>query len=72
LVDYRERLPEEVAAAAKRLADISKWLRKERELAFYGDVDFIPTAEYTRENAERAVGDARFVVEMAGKAIPLE
>lgn len=70
LVDYRDRLPEEVAAAAGRLAEISRWLRKERELAFYGDVDFIPTAEYTRENAEKARADAIFVVEMAGKVIP--
>ncbi|MCL4515015.1 MAG: HEPN domain-containing protein [Firmicutes bacterium] len=50
---------------------ISKWLRKERELAFYGDVDFIPTAEYSKEDAERAISDSRFVVEVAEKGIPL-
>jgi len=37
-------------------------LRKERELAFYGDIDFIPTEEYTRTDAKNAIVDARFVV----------
>lgn len=42
-----------------------------RELAFSGDVDFIPTAEYSKEDAERAISDSRFVVEVAEKGIPL-
>lgn len=70
VVEFKDRLPAEVAAEAERLASISKWLRKERELSFYGDVDFIPTAEYGREDADRAISDARLVVEMAARAIP--
>ncbi len=69
IVDFRSRLPKEVAREAKRLADISRWLRKEREFSFYGDIDFIPTEEYTREDAERAIRDAEFIVEMARKVI---
>jgi hypothetical protein len=69
IVDFRSRLPQEVAAKANRLAEISKWLRKEREFSFYGDVDFIPTEEYTLEDAERAIEDAGFVLEMAMKVI---
>lgn len=69
LLEFLDRLPAEVAANAERLANISKWLRKERELAFYGDVDFIPTAEYSRQDAEKALADAIFVLEMAGKVI---
>ncbi len=72
LIEFRDRLPEAVAPHADRLAQISKWLRKERELSFYGDVDFIPTAEYSADDAERAISDARFVVEMAEKGIPLQ
>ncbi len=49
----------------KRIAKISKELRKERELAFYGDIDFIPTEEYTANDANKAIEDARFVVEKA-------
>jgi HEPN domain-containing protein len=48
---------------------ISKTLGKERELAFYGEVDFIPSEEYTREQAMQAIADARFVVELARKLI---
>ena len=32
------------------------------EFAFYGDEDFIPTNEYTREQALAALDDARWVV----------
>lgn len=69
LVEFKDRLPLEVAAQAEKMAAISKWLRKEREFAFYGDVDFIPTEEYTRRDAERALRDARLVLEMAEKVI---
>ena len=65
VLDFKSRLPREVAVEAKKLAEISKWLRKEREFSFYGDVDFIPTEEYHREDAERALEDAEFVVKMA-------
>lgn len=70
LLEYQELFPEEVRGELKRLAAISKWLRKERELSFYGDVDFIPTEEYDREEAERAIKEATFVVEVARKVIP--
>lgn len=69
LVEFRDRFPQLVAVHADKLASIAKWLRKERELSFYGDIDFIPTAEYSKEDAERAITDARFVVEIAEKAI---
>ncbi len=62
LLDHRDRLPLAVAQGAERLADISHRLRKEREFAFYGDEDFIPTEEYTRDEAAAAVQDARFVL----------
>jgi len=53
----------------RRLADISGRLRKEREFAFYGDVDFIPTEEYTKEDSDRAIAEARETVEAAAKVI---
>lgn len=69
LLEYRDRLPQEVENSAQTLAQISKWLRKEREFAFYGDIDFIPSLEYSREDGERARRDAHFVVTMAEKVI---
>jgi HEPN domain-containing protein len=52
-----------------RLADISRRLRKERELAFYGDIDFIPDEAYDKTQAEEAIRDAIFCVEQVESAI---
>jgi len=72
LVEFKDRLPSEVSSNAKNLARISKWLRKEREFSFYGDIDFIPTEEYTEEDARKAINDATFVLSMARKTIPAD
>lgn len=69
LLDSRERFSETVAGSLGKLAEISGWLRKEREFAFYGDVDFIPTERYVLEDAERAIADALFVVDAASRVI---
>jgi HEPN domain-containing protein len=65
LVEHRDLLPETIQGALTRLQEISKRLRREREFAFYGDIDFIPTEEYTRQDAMQAIGDARFVLDKA-------
>jgi hypothetical protein len=57
ILEHRNRFEDDVAKGLKRAAEISKRLRKERELAFYGDVDFIPTEEYTADDAGRAIND---------------
>ena len=64
LLQHRDRLPAPVSGVAERLADISRRLRKEREFAFYGDDDFIPTEQYTVRDAEAALADCRFVVSL--------
>lgn len=53
----------------ERLTAVSSALRKERELAFYGAIDFIPTDQYTREQARRAMDDAAWVVSVAERVI---
>ena len=55
--ELRERLP--------RAAEISKSLRRERELAFHGDIDFIPTEEYTEAHGRAAYDGAAFVLALA-------
>jgi HEPN domain-containing protein len=70
LVEYRERFPRVVADQIDTLVKISGWLRKEREFSFYGDIDFIPTEEYSRADALRAIEDARRVVTAAAAVIP--
>lgn len=69
LIEYKERLPRDVISDLNEVMRISKWLRKEREFSFYGDIDFIPTEEYTLDDAEKAIKDAVFVVSVAQKVI---
>jgi HEPN domain-containing protein len=69
LLDHGERFPQEVREELADLAGISKRLRKERELAFYGDLDFIPTEEYTLEDARRAQQDAQRALQAAMRVI---
>lgn len=69
LIEHREKFPPEIANQVEKLAQISKKLRKEIELAFYGDIDFIPTEEYTEEDAREVLVEARYVVEVAQKLI---
>ncbi|MBC7320038.1 hypothetical protein H5T89_05280 [bacterium] len=60
-MEYRDIFPDEVREELPKIAEISKYLRKEREFALYGDIDFIPTEEYNK--------DAEFVVKTAEKLI---
>ena len=69
LMEFRGRFPESIRKEIPSLADVSSWLRKEREFSFDGDIDFIPTEEYESEDANRAMEDARFVVSIAEKVI---
>lgn len=71
LLEFKERFSTPVRPHLEKLAAISAWLRKEREFSFYGDVDFIPTEEYSLGDALRAIEDAKSVVEVAGQVISL-
>lgn len=62
LKENKDLLPPKVLKELTKIMRISKRLRKERELAFYGDEDFIPTEEYDAKDARDAMMDARFVV----------
>ena len=42
LIEHQGRFEPRVRRRVARLAQASEWLRAERELSFYGDVDFIP------------------------------
>lgn len=69
LLEHKDRILAEARRDLDRAAAVSKRLRKERELAFYGDVDFIPTEEYTGEDAARAFDDAAWVVALARRIV---
>jgi hypothetical protein len=71
LIEHCARLPEDVRPGVARIAAISAALRQERELAFYGDIDFIPSEEYTPAEARCARDDAAFVVSQCLRVVPL-
>jgi len=62
LLAEQERLPAALAAAVDELVAISRELRRDRELAFYGAEDLTPTGFYSRADAMRAQSGARRVV----------
>ncbi|MEW6218129.1 MAG: HEPN domain-containing protein [Thermodesulfobacteriota bacterium] len=70
LLEHADRFTDLHPDQLARLARISRWLRKERELSFYGDIDFLPTEAYSLDDAQRAMADARFTVAIASGLIP--
>ena len=69
LLQEAEQLPEAAREQVGRMARISRELRRDRELAFYGSEDLVPSEFYGEEDASRARADARFVVETATAAM---
>ncbi len=65
----RERLPSGIADELESVALISARLRKERELAFYGDVDFIPSKRYGEADARQAIREADTVLDFFRKVM---
>jgi HEPN domain-containing protein len=65
LTEQARLFPTEIQVLLPELARISKWLRKEREFSFYGDVDFIPTEQYSRDDANEAMRDAMAALRVA-------
>ena len=64
LLAERERLPAALASEVEWLAETSRRLRRDRELAFYGAEDLTPSGFYSRADAEAARDAARRVVEV--------
>lgn len=69
LLEHRDKFPPVIVEHFEKMAAISKRLRKERELAFYGDIDFIPTEEYSEDDAEKTITDTKFIVKIARNLI---
>ena len=65
LLAERDRFPAALSAALDRLATISRELRRDRELAFYGAEDLTPSAFYRESDAVLARDRARDVVATA-------
>jgi len=64
LLAERKRLPPALDDDVERLAEISKDLRRDRELAFYGAEDLTPSDFYSKEDAVTARDGARLTVRL--------
>ena len=62
LIAEKGRFPDSLQQKLKDLASISRELRRDRELAFYGAEDLTPSGFYSRSDAERARDGARRTV----------
>lgn len=62
LLENRDRLPEAILPHIERVAEHSRQLRRDRELAFYGSEDLTPGEFYRREDADAARKMARDVI----------
>ena len=70
LLAERHRLPAELDARVDELAAVSRDLRRDRELAFYGAEDLTPSTFYSRDDARRALDGARLTVSTVKPFVP--
>lgn len=64
-----DRLPPGIRERLDEIIRISRSLRRDRELAFYGSEDLTPSDFYTQEDAASALQSARFVHAEVTKAL---
>lgn len=69
LLSERSRLPHALAPHVDELAEISRQLRRDRELAFYGAEDLTPSDFYAEPDAERARAGATRVVDLVAQHV---
>jgi HEPN domain-containing protein len=72
LLAERDRLPADLLPHVERLASVSRALRRDRELAFYGAEDLTPSAFYRESDAIIARDSARDVVASVRPHVPRE
>ncbi|MBN1656689.1 MAG: HEPN domain-containing protein [Deltaproteobacteria bacterium] len=63
-----ERLPRQIRPHLEKICGISRSLRRDRELAFYGSEDLTPGQFYRREDGQEALNSAKWVVGIVRKA----
>jgi len=69
LLDNKERFSKEVIESLGELILISKSLRRDRELAFYGTEDLLPLEFYSLDDATLAIAQASRVVQLVATAL---
>lgn len=57
----QERIVEPIRPHINKICEISKNMRRDRELSFYGTEDLTPSEFYEVKDAEKALDDARWL-----------
>ena len=71
-LEHAARFPELLTKHLERVVSISRLLREEREISFYGDEELgaPPERLYASHDAEEALRDAHFIVELCESSVP--
>lgn len=69
LIANKISLPKVIKDHLKEIVTISRALRKDRELAFYGTEDWIPTEEYGSEESRDAIAKAERIAALINRAL---
>lgn len=69
LLEFVTQLPKSARVDAKKLAKISKTMRRDRELSFYGSEDLTPSEFYRLEDAQEAFENAKWVYHTCKAAV---
>lgn len=64
-----DKLPSHIRPNVSKLCKISKQLRRDRELAFYGTEDLTPSEFYEKEDAVEALENAKWVHEVCEQVL---
>ena len=64
LEQNERRLPQRIQLELAKICTISRQLRRDRELAFYGSEDLTPSEFYKEVDATTAYRDAKWIVEL--------
>ena len=66
LTQYSTLLPEAARDNLPQIIVISRSLRKEREICFYGDEDLIPLDSFTKQDAQSAIEKCNWLLSLLG------
>lgn len=68
LIQEKVNLPKSIQPELERLCEVSRDLRRDRELSFYGTEDLTPLEFYKKADAIKAKNDAKWVIEKVSQA----
>lgn len=69
LMQEKDKLPAGFQNDLEKICDISRNLRRDRELAYYGSEDLTPSEFYQEKDAKEALASAQFVVRVVRKSL---